>query len=175
MKAIAAAALFVIVVSLSGEVSHAQPISADHERAIRELVGLLLGNIYAPMKARLLQHFTGEMKLRMEAELKRPLTSLEEPKLQGVVDRVWDEVFPRSLWEDAFLSIYAKHFTKDEVSDLVRFYRTPVGSKLSRLSGTLASEAAVAGETIARMRLREFEQRVEAEFKRELATLPGPR
>lgn len=53
------------------------------------------------------------------------------------------------LMRDAFVVIYAKYFTEEELADLVAFYSTPTGRKMVEVQGDLTREGMSAGVAIA--------------------------
>jgi uncharacterized protein len=48
---------------------------------------------------------------------------------------------------DKLADIYMKEYTHDEIREMIKFYETPVGKKITAKSGTIAEQAAKAGET----------------------------
>lgn len=48
--------------------------------------------------------------------------------------------------EGDMVKLYQKHFTEKEVQDLLKFYRTPTGSKLIRNQMTLLRDGAMIGQ-----------------------------
>lgn len=49
---------------------------------------------------------------------------------------------------DAVVGIYAKHFTDNEIRQLIRFYGTPLGQKIIRTMPAIARESMAAGEAV---------------------------
>jgi len=73
--------------------------------------------------------------------------------------------FAREFGEDgAFLSlvtpIYAKHFTADELREILAFYRTRVGAKAVRAMPAIASETMSAGQELAAQIMPKLEARL---------------
>src|SRR6266478_2534381 len=96
----------------------------------------------------------------LERQLRRPVSPAEERKLIDVVRRTFAGVFPTALFEDGLVSAYAKHFTEADARELVRFYRTPIGSKAIRVAAVLTGEGAAIGQRLAQSRQAEFAQRL---------------
>src|SRR5437667_50059 len=90
-----------------------------------------------------------------------------EQKLVDVIRRTFVGVFPSALFEKELIEVYAKHFNEAEAEELLRFYRTPVGTKAIQLSAVLAGEGAVIGQRLAKSREAEFAQRLREELARE--------
>src|SRR5437870_5679865 len=103
----------------------------------------------------------------LERQLKRPVSPEEEQKLVDVIRRTFVGVFPSALFEKELIEVYAKHFNEAEAEELLRFYRTPVGTKAIQLSAVLAGEGAVIGQRLAKSREAEFAQRLREELARE--------
>lgn len=64
---------------------------------------------------------------------------------------IWRE-YRRRLTADAFIQIsvkvYDRHFTHEEIQQLVRFYETPLGRKLVRVTPAMTRESMLLGEEI---------------------------
>ena len=52
-----------------------------------------------------------------------------------------DEVKFKDLIKQVYLPIYRKHFTEREIMELIKFYQSPVGRKLSDLSPIIMQES----------------------------------
>jgi len=109
------------------------------------------------------------LKPGLERQLKRPVSPEEEQKLVDVIRRTFVGVFPSALFEKELIEVYAKHFNEAEAEELLRFYRTPVGTKAIQLSAVLAGEGAVIGQRLAKSREAEFAQRLREELAREFS------
>ena len=86
-----------------------------------------------------------------------------------MVRRTFAGVFPTALFEDELVSAYAKHFTEADAKELLRFYRTPIGSKAIRVAAVLTGEGAAIGQRLAQSRQAEFAQRLRDELAREFS------
>jgi hypothetical protein len=82
-------------------------------------------------------------------------------------DRLIKEELVRGFDREEFISrcsaVYAKHFTDDELDDLIRFYRTDTGKKIVRVMPAVMKEIVqvsqqIAEETIARLEEKEGSQ-----------------
>ena len=105
----------------------------------------------------------------LESQLRRPVSAAEERKLVDVIRRTFAGVFPIALFEDELVSVYAKQFSEAEAKALLRFYRTPVGSKAIRVASVLTGEGAAIGERLAQSRQAEFAQRLRDELAHEFS------
>ena len=54
-----------------------------------------------------------------------------------------NEIQFKDLVETVYLPIYRKHFTEQEIIELIQFYNSPVGKKLSALSPAIMQESAL--------------------------------
>src|SRR5256712_11262401 len=150
--------------------SRAEPLRPRHERAIRELVDMASGSgVTEAMFQPLAQTLVPGLKPGLERQLKRPVSPEEERKLVDVIRRTFVGVFPSALYEKELIGVYAKHFNEAEAEELLRFYRTPVGTKAIQLAAVLAWEGAVIGQRLARSREAEFALRLREELAREFS------
>jgi len=95
---------------------------------------------------RLLQ-MTGAAKSAVQAiDLMLPMIKQAMP---GVPDEVWKQ-FRSEIHEqdliDLTYPIWDKHFTHDEIRELIRFYQSPVGQKILRETPAIQQESLVAGQ-----------------------------
>ncbi|WP_432451899.1 MULTISPECIES: DUF2059 domain-containing protein [unclassified Agarivorans] len=63
----------------------------------------------------------------------------------------WEEMKPK------IAEVYLKHFTDEELAQLVAFYKTPLGQKTQALNATLMRETAVASALVAKQHHGELE------------------
>ncbi|MBI4637625.1 MAG: DUF2059 domain-containing protein [Candidatus Rokubacteria bacterium] len=147
-----------------------QRLAPSYERGIRELLRLFLGpGFFDVLVDQMTRVAVPAVKIAIENDLKRPLTSAEDQKLLNALRRSFVAVFPRSIWEDEFVTLYAKHFSEGEIGELLQFYRTPVGAKAARLTALMAGEGAQIGERLAKAKQLEFAHRFREEVTREFA------
>ncbi|GDY26887.1 DUF2059 domain-containing protein [Agarivorans sp. Toyoura001] len=76
----------------------------------------------------------------------------------------WDEMKPK------IAEVYLKHFTDEELEQLVAFYKTPVGQKSQALNATLIRETALASAMVAKghhKKLEEMLQQAAAQVKQQ--------
>jgi hypothetical protein len=82
----------------------------------------------------------------MEATV--PAQKLANPRIPGVF---WDRFLAearsrRGELEEMMGSVYDKHFSSDELRQLLAFYRTPVGQKVLSTAPTITQESVMAGQ-----------------------------
>jgi len=74
-----------------------------------------------------------------------PLADYQEVLTQWAESYLtWEEIKPK------IAEVYQKHFTDEELSQLVAFYKTPVGKKSQALNATLIQETAIASAMVAK-------------------------
>lgn len=150
--------------------ARAAPLRPRHERAIRELVHMAAGSgVIEAMFEPAAQTLVPGLRPGLERQLKRAVSPEEERKLVDVIRRTFVGVFPSALFEKELIGVYAKHFNEAEAEELLRFYRTAVGSKAIRLAAVLAGEGAAIGQRLAKSREAEFAQRLREEIAREFS------
>ena len=54
--------------------------------------------------------------------------------------------FDANEFMNMLVPIYDKHFTHDDIKQLIKFYESPVGKKLLKATPTMAQETAAAGQ-----------------------------
>ena len=66
--------------------------------------------------------------------------------LAGAIKEVLQIAKPE--FEKYMFEAYKKHYTQDELRELIAFYSTPIGKKSASLQGKLSQESAIAGQQI---------------------------
>jgi len=85
-------------------------------------------------------------------------------KMTVVIRRAFLDIYPRSDWIDALAPIYSENLTTEDMSELIRFYNTPVGSKALLMTGKMITEGGKAGEALIASKVAEFRRRVQEDF-----------
>jgi hypothetical protein len=80
----------------------------------------------------------------IQERLNRPLAESEWRTVSGIVSRFIADTLPQSRTEEIAARAYARHFTDDELRELLRFQRSEVGRKAARLTPVIGSETAQA-------------------------------
>lgn len=88
--------------------------------------------------------------------------------------QVWDAVLTRSESPqvvqgllDEIVPVYQRHFCADEIDDIIAFYQTPAGRKLSAEAPTIQREASEAGRNYAARISQQLAQDVQQELARQ--------
>jgi hypothetical protein len=125
----------------------AQPLAEGHQRAVQELVDITIfkSGVFDALVHQASITAVQTMKPALQQQTGRAVTPDEEAKLVDAMRASILTVLPRAAWEPFYLAVFSKHFSEAETAELLQFYRTPVGAKVSGLSGTLMSEGGAAG------------------------------
>ncbi|PSR53440.1 DUF2059 domain-containing protein [Adhaeribacter arboris] len=80
----------------------------------------------------------------------------------------WVE-FRKGITEDAFaqmiVPIYDKHFTHQEITELIAFYQTPIGQKTTQVLPILTQESMTAGQELGKRIGQNVVEKLKAEGK----------
>jgi len=86
---------------------------------------------------------------------------------QEVPEKVWDELIAETKVEfspekliELVVPIYDKHYTHDEIRQLISFYESPLGRKVTSVTPLLAQESFDTGVAHARIVLQRFNERL---------------
>ena len=83
----------------------------------------------------------------------------------GIPDKFWEDVMaevdPNELVEMCIPS-YEKHFTHDEVNQLLAFYETPLGKKMIKTQPAIMQECMIAGQAWGRKLGEKVAKKLEA-------------
>jgi uncharacterized protein len=111
------------------------------------------------------------VKAVLEGRLGRRLTEDESTRLNEVFLRVFKETILPSDYEALFVDLFARYYSPQELKDLVAFYRSPLGMKTLRFSSVSREETGAWIRRTMAGHQREFVERLNAEFARELPAL----
>jgi hypothetical protein len=87
----------------------------------------------------------------------------------------FDEIMPmitnelstsKNMLIDQAAMIYAKAFTKPELSEMAAFYKTPTGQKMARLTPVLTQQMMAAGQQYAQQMAGQLTTRIQDELKK---------
>ncbi|UYQ92261.1 DUF2059 domain-containing protein [Chitinophaga horti] len=87
----------------------------------------------------------GEMAGAMLDNFSNSGLGLSEDILQKLKTEIKKEIQTSNL-ADIFIPIYERHYEKNELQDLIRFYKTPTGRKMINTMPQVMNEAMQAGE-----------------------------
>jgi uncharacterized protein len=85
----------------------------------------------------------------MGAQVAKQLLQTFKTSAPGVPPAFWDEMDKEIKPEDLITLIapvYDRHFSHDEVKQLIAFYESPIGKKLVKEQPAIASESMAAGQ-----------------------------
>lgn len=111
--------------------------SQDKLAAARELLGLMSEE----MIAKLVGQVTDRMWPSLESRLRAYNPSIDSSSLAGL--RLELERIQRDYMRNVVKKgpeVYARHFTAEELHEIIAFYRTPVGAKLLEMTPKLTEE-----------------------------------
>ena len=104
-----------------------------------------------------------------------PLTAEEEARMKAtmrvVAGRVWLELFPKSELLEGVASLWAQYLTAEEINEVIRFYRTPVGRKTAGLLGKVMVESRKTFSELYERKSAAFLERAKAELMREAQSM----
>lgn len=87
---------------------------------------------------------------KMAFQTMEMMISSYKKQMPDVKTDFWDEFMKEAQTGDLITMIapvYAKHFTEDEIKELIAFYKTPVGKKLVEKLPAISQESYSIGET----------------------------
>ena len=106
----------------------------------------------------------------VEGRLRRSLSADERSELRTLLTQVTKDTLPWDLWEALYAGLYSKYASPAEITELLAFYKTPLGRRALSLNVILTTAGAEAGRNLAKSREQEFQTR----FMDALAkTMPG--
>ncbi|MGE5360670.1 MAG: TonB family protein [Bacteroidales bacterium] len=88
--------------------------------------------------------------------------------MKTVAGRVFRELFPRSEFLDSVAPVYARTLSADDMNEIIRFYKTPVGSKALGLTAKMMVEGRKVGESLFAIKSVQFQDRLKAELMKEV-------
>lgn len=111
-------------------------------------------------------------KARMESD-GRTLSPEQSQVLERVLRQVLSEVYPRDAWEAVLLPLYQDNLMREELSEIVKFNKSPLGQKALAIQATLMTGGSAIGERLMQSRRDEFSRRLTEELGRALGATPG--
>jgi len=146
MKIVRVAALAAVVAFVGTPTGHLQALDEDTPssqavEAARELLALMSKDLVAELAARVTAHMWPAIEGRLRA-YNPNLDPAALPELRRELERVQLE-YMMAIVKDG-PAIYARHFTVEELREIIAFYRTPTGAKVLRLTPQLTAEVMAA-------------------------------
>jgi len=118
-----------------------EKVDAAEDAAIRHLLDI---TEESKLGERMSNFFAGRVREKMSQTL--PPDRL--PKFMETFTQKFNASAPASNVTDAQVMIYAKHFSKDDIQALVRFYETPTGQQVVKVMAQVNRESQGAGQEI---------------------------
>jgi hypothetical protein len=118
-----------------------EKLDPAEDAAIRHLLDI---TEESKLGERMSNFFTGRVREKMSQML--PPDRL--PKFMETFTQKFDASIPPTSVEDAQVMIYAKHFSKEDIQALVRFYETPTGQRVVKVMAQVNRESQGAGQEI---------------------------
>lgn len=91
------------------------------------------------------------------------ITDAHAKAVQGAVEAVVDENL--GVLSELFVQLYHRHFTADELRQLLSFYQSPIGARLLEITPALNYEALDAGMQFGRILSPKIQQRTQEALK----------
>ncbi|MGG6463579.1 DUF2059 domain-containing protein [Solilutibacter silvestris] len=98
----------------------------------------------------------------MKGKIFALMSSSKSQEQKEVIDRV-SKKFDSQKIVDAYIPIYDRHYSKDDLKGLISYYESPLGRKVVKESPAIAQEGLMAGAEMG----REVGKEVEAELAAE--------
>lgn len=128
----------VLVAAVLGGAAEAVAQQDRQRELARELAHLMLDN---PTRRGVDEQVGASMMqaigLTLQQRLNRRLLEMEWRMVGEIVQRFVGEVLPSSRTEALAAEVYMRHFSADELEELLRFQRSPVGRKAAELTPTI--------------------------------------
>ncbi len=102
-------------------------------------------------------------------ELRRALVDQVYSQSEAVTERILAKLELNKLMNEIMVTLYDKHFTLDEVRELISFYKTPTGQKLLAKTKPLVGESMALTQERLVPKLLEVMDEMKAEREREIA------
>lgn len=99
-----------------------------------------------------------------QVRLGRELTQSEYQKFRRAFEKAFDEVLPKEALEMPMANVFADHFDSNELKDILKFHRTPVGLKVLRAEGVIVQEFQRVMVKLMEGKKEEFEKVLGREF-----------
>jgi hypothetical protein len=144
--------------------------AADPDTEAREFVRLTLATrAWEIGIAQIAPLAVKQVTAAIESKLNRSLTPAEEEKVLVSFKRAIAATVSEQAVEDAFVELAKRHYTPEEIRELLRFQRSPVGEKSRRLVPVMAAESAAVGRKLVESRQDELTRNFQDELRKEFA------
>ncbi len=156
--------LFASLLLLITSASNAAEISSDKKRQIDEL-------LYITGAAKMGEMFSNAFIENMTRILKSSKPDID-PKAYDIVEEeiksiIHHEVYTKNALNELIYPIYDKYLSSSDLTEIIKFYKTPVGQKTINVLPTITQEAMQAGQIWGQSLGPVIEQRIIARFDKE--------
>lgn len=134
------------------------------KKLIDEFLVLTGGDRMADIFARYYIEEIGMNMLKANPDLDKKAFSIIAEEVNSVIE---DEVTRNNAISELSYPIYHKHLTTEDIVELIRFYKSPIGQKTMQLLPTISREAMEAGESWGRALGPGIQQKVNKRFEQE--------
>ena len=141
-----------------GGASKQSELEPDLQRDIRRLMNAVMGG-----DEELLESMKQDVVQRTRMEVNRRAPGSLPKNFEKFMEKTTQEIFERDLDEltSPMISLYAEHYTHEEIKELIQFYESPLGQKVRRVTQeSLPEESA---------RFLQWSHSVDLEIEKELA------
>lgn len=117
---------------------------AGFEKQYNQMINIFVSNFQNGM----VQGFEESIKVKgVRADIKQKITPMVRQSAENIksnFERLFKtEINFSDLVNSVYLPVYQKHFTEQEIIELIKFYKSPIGKKLSDLSPTIMQESSI--------------------------------
>jgi hypothetical protein len=156
---IALLGISVLVWACGSSTPGGQGVVGSRELARTAVHQALEGGAFEAMLAQAVASAFGVARNRIEGS-GRQLTVEQTQQLESVIRSVFQEVYPRTAWEEALLPLFLNSFSRDELEEVTRFQQTALGRKLALVQAQLATGGGTIGQQLIQSRQAEFTKRL---------------
>lgn len=101
----------------------------------------------------------------LQQALNRAPTDADMAAYRRALQRAFNSVFSKDVWTEALAPIVGSSFSVSEISELMAFYRSPLGQKLLLLQQEGAQRGIAAGQELMERKKVELTQALERELR----------
>ncbi len=164
MKKILFVALLILLFLLQNAIADENRISEGKKETIKELIQitgtLKVGKQFSAVMIDLMS----QVMLYSNPELPEKAMDILEEEADIVVK---EQMISKNGFLDKIYPIYSKHFTHDELKELIEFYKRPLGKKIIEKMPVVSYEGTVAGQSWGIELVPLLKKRLSERFKKE--------
>jgi uncharacterized protein len=152
------------LIILSARPALAEDLTDAKKKLIDEFLVLTGGDRMADIFARYYIEEIGMNMLKTNPDLDEKAFRIIAEEVNKVIK---DEVTRNNAISELSYPIYHKHLTTEDIVELIRFYKSPIGQKTMQLLPTISREAMQAGESWGRALGPGIQQKVNQRLEQE--------